>query len=131
MNGGTLIAFGSAGMAQAPQDGTQAVLMVYFTGSQPPGAEVTLLDSAGETILSAVPAQPFQTLVLSAPALTQGETYTLCVDGETLTSVTLSEQLTRISSDGSEVTGMSGERGPDRDGGRMAGGMPGEAPLQG
>lgn len=131
MNGGTLIASGSSGMAQAPQDGTQAVLMVYFTETQPSGAEITLLDSAGETILSAAPAQPFQTLVLSAPTLMQGETYTLCVDGETLTSVTLSEQLTRVSSDGSEVNGMTGERGPGRDGGRMAGGMSGEAPLQG
>ena len=105
--------------------------MVYFTETQPSGAEITLLDSAGETILSAAPAQPFQTLVLSAPTLMQGETYTLCVDGETLTSVTLSEQLTRVSSDGSEVNGMTGERGPGRDGGRMAGGMSGEAPLQG
>ena len=61
MNGGTLIASGSAGMAQAPQDGTQAVLMVYFTPDHSRRVPKSpLLDSA-ETILSACRAA-FQTL---------------------------------------------------------------------
>lgn len=137
ITGGALIAAGSSGMAQAPgSDSTQPVLSVTFDSAQESGTVVNLTDKDNNLILSFAPAKRFQNIVISSPLLKTGETYTLysatagsetrengvaeSVEdlGSTLCTVTLSDTVTTISSDGTAITGGMG-------GGGMGGGRPG------
>lgn len=133
VSGGTLIASGSSGMAQAPgSSSTQNILMVYYDSTQAAETLVNLSDANGNSILTYAPNKDYQCIVISTPDLKQGETYTLSSGGTAssesngglydggyssgtkLTDVTLSNVLTQISQNGSEVTGgmgMGGGRG--------------------
>ncbi|MDP4146821.1 MAG: hypothetical protein Q8936_20495 [Bacillota bacterium] len=60
ITGGTLIAAGSLGMAQAPSDNAkQYSAVMYFTSSQKAGTFVTLKDSSVKTIASYGPNKEF------------------------------------------------------------------------
>lgn len=143
ITGGTLIAAGSSGMAQAPgSDSTQLALSVTLTEAQEAGTVVNLTDKDGNLIISYAPAKRFQNIVISSPLLKTGETYTLysgatgsetrtngvaeSVDtlGSMLCTVTLSNTVTTISSDGSAITGgmggMGGKGGMGRPNGETA-----------
>ncbi|MDF3005912.1 MAG: hypothetical protein K0S22_2384 [Oscillospiraceae bacterium] len=130
ITGGTLIAAGSSGMAQAPDgSSTQPVLSVTFSEAQAAGTIVNLTDKNGNLIASFAPEKRFQNMVISSPLLKTGETYKLysgtggseiringiaeSVDslGITLCSATLTNIITTISSDGSVITGGMGMGG--------------------
>lgn len=128
VTGGILAIAGSSGMAQAPGDtSTQNSLAVYYTAKQAAGTLVTLKDESGTVIFGFAPSKEYQSIVISTPDLEQGKTYTLvsggtctstltdglytkgtCSGGTTLTNVTLSGVITRISDDGTAVTGGQG-----------------------
>ncbi len=77
VSGGTLIAAGSAGMAQAPGSGsTQPVLMVTYTESQAAGTAIRLT-SGSEEIAAFTPEKDYRSVVISAPGMTDGGTYAL------------------------------------------------------
>lgn len=139
VSGGTLIASGNSGMAQAPgSSSTQNILMVYYDSTQAAETLVNLSDANGNSILTYAPNKDYQSIVISTPDLKQGETYTLSSGGTAnsesngglydggyssgtkLTDVTLSNVLTQISQNGSEVTGGMGMGGGR---GGMGGGM--------
>lgn len=143
ITGGTLIAAGSSGMAQAPgSDSTQPVLSVTFSAAQEAGTAVSLTDKDGNLIISFAPAKRFQNIVISSPLLNTGDTYTLYSGatgnetrvngvaesveslGTTLCTVTLSNMVTTISSDGSAITGGMGMGGGRGGMGRPDGEMP-------
>lgn len=130
ITGGTLIAAGSSGMAQAPgNSSTQPVLSVTFSEAQAAGTIVNLADKNGNLIVPFAPEKRFQNIVFSSPLLKAGETYTLhsgtagseirvkgiaeTIDslGSTLCSATLTNIVTTISSDGSVITGSMGMGG--------------------
>ena len=78
ISGGTLIAVGSAGMAQAPGTGsTQNSVIANFSSTISAGTLVHLQDSSGKAIFTFVPAKNFQSIVFSMSDLALGETYTL------------------------------------------------------
>jgi hypothetical protein len=82
ITGGTVIAAGSAGMAQAPDTtSTQNSLMVNFAASQPAGTLVSVQTEAGEEILTFAPARAYQSVVLSSPELEKGTTYVVYTGG--------------------------------------------------
>ncbi len=88
ISGGTLAAFGPGDMDQqvSPSSPQPAVQMRY--GSvMPAGTKVSLKNEAGEEICQAESAKPFRTVVLSAPELVLGETYTLETGTDSLTFV--------------------------------------------
>lgn len=147
ISGGILVAAGSSGMAQAPdEDSQQNSLTVIFTETQAAGTAVNISDAAGNSILTFAPTKQFQTIVVSAPGLKQGSSYTVSTGGENndmnedgyaasgtysggtqLTKVTLSGASTVISSTGEETTlggmgGMGGGGRPNRNDGQDAGG---------
>ncbi|MFR1803399.1 MAG: carbohydrate-binding domain-containing protein, partial [Faecalispora jeddahensis] len=147
ISGGILVAAGSSGMAQAPdEDSQQNSLTVIFTETQAAGTAVNISDAAGNSILTFAPTKQFQTIVVSAPGLKQGSSYTVSTGGENndmnedgyaasgtysggtqLTKVTLSGASTVISSTGEETTlggmgGMGGGGRPNRNDGQNAGG---------
>ncbi len=130
ISGGILAAAGSAGMAQSVSDNSeQPALFVKFTSVQQAGTAISLSDAQGGMLLSFAPAKAFETIVLSAPELTIGESYTLSANpegsggadglsdstaapGDALCTVTLSSASTAINSDGSAAgTGGMGRGG--------------------
>lgn len=126
VSGGTLIAAGSSGMAQAPsEDSENNALMIYFTAVQSAKTTVTLKDSSGNTVMEHTPAKEFQTIVFSNDDLKLDETYSIYVGGKLTTTLTLSSKIMTVSETGETVTGQFG----GMNGGMKGGQMPsGEAP---
>lgn len=88
ITGGIVVAAGSSGMAQNfGENSTQGSMLVSF-GSFGTGA-VTVTNAAGETLVSFTPARQYSCVVVSAPTLQKGETYTVNACGQSQ-SVTLS-----------------------------------------
>lgn len=109
ISGGVVVAAGSAGMAQTfDQSSTQASLSYTFTSTQQAGTEISLQDASGNVIASFTPKKAFQSVIISAPDLASGQTYSL-YSGSTLTeSVTLSGTVTSVGSGGMTGGGMNG-----------------------
>lgn len=113
ITGGIVVAAGASGMAQNfGENSTQGSILVSF-GSFGTGA-VTVTNAAGETLASFTPAKQYNCVVVSAPTLKKGETYTVSACGQ-LQSVTLS----------SLIYG-SGMQGGGSDGGRPGGRQKGQ-----
>lgn len=88
ISGGTVIAVGSSGMAENfSSSSTQGSMLVTVSASMISG-EITLQDSNGNSLLSYTPAKSYNSVVISCPKLTSGETYMLLA-GDTTTTVTL------------------------------------------
>lgn len=88
ISGGTVIAVGSSGMAENfSSSSTQGSMLVTVSASMISG-EITLQDSNGNSLLSYTPAKSYNSVVISCPKLTSGETYTLLA-GDTTTTVAL------------------------------------------
>ncbi len=86
ITGGVLIAAGSTGMAQNFGSGsTQGSLLYNFTSEQSAGTAVTLADGDGNVLASFTPEKQFQSVVVSAPGIVSGGTYTLTVGSESVT----------------------------------------------
>lgn len=110
--GGLLVAAGSTGMVQAPDTtSTQYSLSFYLTETQQGGSDIQLLTSSGSVIVSYTPEKAYQSIVISSPALQEGETYTLMIGGTENTTATVTDITTTVGT----VTG--GQMGP-------GGGMP-------
>ncbi len=107
INGGTLFAVGSAGMAEAPTGGSQYSVMINLDTSYQGGTELTVKDSDGNTILTYTPGKGYQTIIFSTPELEKGETYSLYSNGEQSTTVIISDTVTTSGVSG----GMNGGRG--------------------
>lgn len=93
ITGGTVVAVGASGMAETfGASSTQCSIMYNFTSSG--RGDVTLRDKNGNVIVSFSPSKTYNSVVISAPELSVGETYTLTACGQTvdveLTSVSTS-----------------------------------------
>jgi len=120
ISGGTIIAAGSAGMAQTfDETSTQASISYTFASEQQAGTTITLKDDSGNVIASYTPVKVYQSVVISAPGLTIGQSYTLCTGGASVESITLSGVVTTIGS-GNAAGGMNGNFGSGQrpDGGK-------------
>ena len=126
ISGGMLVAVGSAGMAQAPdQSSSQNSLLVFLSGTLPAGTLISIQNSAGEEILTFASTKQYQSIAFSSPELANGESYTISYGGSAsgsgvdglyqdggysggteLTSFTVSGVVTQIGSGG----GMGGGR---------------------
>ena len=82
ISGGTLIAVGSAGMASGFDDSsTQCSILYQFSTALSAGDTVTLTDADGKVLAEYTPAKQYQSVVVSAPGMAQGQTYTLSAGG--------------------------------------------------
>ncbi|MFH5186582.1 carbohydrate-binding domain-containing protein [Paenibacillus sp. TAB 01] len=82
-SGGTLIAAGSSGMAQAPSEtSSQRAILMTFPSQLEAGTLVTLTDSSGKQIAAFAPAKTFSSIVVSSPNLLAGTEYTLATGGK-------------------------------------------------
>lgn len=133
LNGGTLVASGSSGMAETPStSSTQASLNLIFSNTQQAGTLVHIEDENGDEVLTFAPTKNFQSIVISTPDMLQGSKYTLYSGGShsgtttdglyqngsytigtQLTTATLTDVSTSISETGASITtgGMGGGGG--------------------
>ncbi len=82
LTGGLLVAAGSVGMAQAPDTtSTQNVIMVTLPAAQQGGTLFSLLNAAGEALVTFAPTRAYQSIVISTPDILVGETYTVIAGG--------------------------------------------------
>lgn len=88
IKGGTVIAIGSAGMAQGFSDtSTQYSILHNFENSLNTSDVIKLSDSEGNVILEYTPTKQYQSVVISCPELIKDKSYTLSAGSlsETLT----------------------------------------------
>ncbi len=83
ISGGTIVAVGSAGMAQAAgsETSTQYAILVNYDSVQAAGTLIHLQNSAGEDLLTFAPTKSYQSVTFSSPELTGGETYAVFAGG--------------------------------------------------
>jgi hypothetical protein len=82
LNGGVLIAVGSAGMPQAPSENSPMPNVSFtFNTVLAGGTAINIQSADGENILTFVPAKDFQNVIFSSPDLVIGETYTISYGG--------------------------------------------------
>ncbi len=97
MNGGTVIAVGSSGMAETLGSvGSVLNVSIYFSANQPAGTNIEIKNSADETILEHTSAKAFTNITAGLPAFKLGETYTLYLDGEPSQTFLLTDTTTTI-----------------------------------
>lgn len=88
INGGTVVAIGSSGMAEDISDDSDQLVMLVKLDSQKEAGEVTLTDSDGNEIITYTALKAYDCVIISTKDLEAGQTYTLTTSG-TQTSVDL------------------------------------------
>lgn len=111
IDGGTLIAVGSAGMVDAPDSTSkQYTVKAIFEAVYDGGTTITVNHADGTEIMRYTPAKPYQSLVFSDDTLKQGETCVIYVDGEQAQSFTVSEMVTAVGTASRGIMGK-GQKG--------------------
>lgn len=83
-SGGTLLAVGSSGMAQAPgTSSSQNSVMVTYSSLQQAGTLVHIETSDGDNVLTFRPAKAYQSVVFSSPSLKRSTEYVVYSGGST------------------------------------------------
>jgi len=89
ITGGTLVAVGSSGMAQAPDTTSgQNSVMVALQAVQSAGSMVHIETQAGEQLLAFMPTKAYQSVVVSSSKLKNGTTYLVSTGGNSSGTVT-------------------------------------------
>ncbi len=118
IGGGTLIALGARGMAQAPSALSQPCISIYSEVSA--GSEIEVRASDGNVILSVTTPKNCGSLIFSDPNFKSGENYDILANGTLLTTVTASDG---VSGDGATGDGFGGFGGGFGNRGGMQGGF--------
>lgn len=114
-DGGTLIAAGGSDESAIAEDSAQAVLRARFNGTLREGMRVVVENEDGQAAFSFEPEVDFSRLTLTSPALQQGGTYTLYVEGEALGMATVDGAETFFRGDFTEERDERNERDEPRD----------------
>jgi phage baseplate assembly protein gpV len=121
INGGELITAGS--VMNVSQDSEQPTILISYGSQQPAGSVISVKDAEGKTVLEYTSRIGFAMSGFTSPEFKQNEPYTLYIDGEKRTDITVSGAVTSLSDDGGVYNGgRSGGRG----GWGGFGGQPGE-----
>jgi hypothetical protein len=96
ISGGTIIAVGSAGMAQAPSAGSTQSSVLLGVGNQAAGTAIDIQNAAGESLVTFTPAKAYAAILFSSPDLAQGAEYTLYLGGSAYGSFTQSSVVTTL-----------------------------------
>jgi hypothetical protein len=82
LSGGLLVAAGSSGMAQAPdQSSTQYSVLLNFDAVVQAGTLLHIQSSEGDELLTFAPAKDYQSIVFSSAELEEGATYDVSLGG--------------------------------------------------
>lgn len=117
ISGGIFVAAGTSGMAQNfGEDSTQGVMLVNVD-AQETGAPIILTAGDGSELISYTPEKEYNSVIISCPEITTGETYTLTA-GNSTQEITMDRLIYGTG-------GMGGGR-PGQDRGMQPGGQPGQ-----
>lgn len=83
MNGGTLVAIGSSGMAEGMSDSSKQEVLMVKLGEQMEAGDVVLTDSEGNMIVSYTALKSYDCVIISTAEVESGATYTLITSGTT------------------------------------------------
>lgn len=114
VTGGTIVMYGSSGMAENFSEAEQGTMMV-LVGTQQAGTDICIKDAAGTEIVSLTTEKKYSSVIISSPDIKEGKTYTL-------TAGTYSEDVT-MDSLLAGASGMGGGMMPGH-GGRFDEDMP-------
>lgn len=110
VSGGTLIALGAAGMAQAP--GTLSQPCLSINANVNAGSAIEVRGSDGRAVLSTETPKQCSSLIFTSDKLVVGEEYGIYADGELLSALTAAEGVTGNGANGSGFGGgFGGGRG--------------------
>jgi len=112
ITGGTLVAAGSSGMAEAPDsNSSQLSFLMYYSTAQKAGTPIVVKDAAGNTLISYTPAKDYSSVVVSTPALKSGGTYTLYSGDSKVVSFSLADKVTYLNESGITTNQSKGPGG--------------------
>ncbi len=83
VNGGTLVAIGSSGMAEGMSDSSKQKVLMVKLGEQMEAGDVVLTDSEGNVIVSYTALKSYDCVIISTAEVGSGATYTLTTSGTT------------------------------------------------
>ena len=83
VNGGTLVAIGSSGMAEGMSDASKQKVLMVKLGEQMEAGDVVLTDSEGNVIVSYTALKSYDCVIISTAEVESGATYTLATSGTT------------------------------------------------
>jgi phage baseplate assembly protein gpV len=101
--GGNFIAAGS--VLSPSQASTQESILLWFSSTKPKGSLFELKDKDGKILLSYESKMDCQASAFSSPAITQGETYSVFIDGEKLVDIEATGISTSVSDTGAPYQG--------------------------
>ncbi len=117
IDGGRVVAIGGCSMLETPANASKQHSICLTLGkSFSSGAEIELIDSDGKAVLSYEAKDAFNSMTISAAGLETGKTYSIKIDGEQVTEISLDNTVS------DNVTREGGFGTPGRQGGH--GGMP-------
>ena len=88
VNGGTLVAIGSSGMAEGMSDSSKQKVLMVKLGEQMEAGDVVLTDREGNVIVSYTALKSYDCVIISTAEVESGAAYTLTTSGTT-TEVTV------------------------------------------
>lgn len=83
VNGGTLVAIGSSGMAEVMSDSSKQKVLMVKLGEQMEAGNAVLTDSEGNVIVSYTALKTYDCVIISTAEVESGATYTLATSGTT------------------------------------------------
>ena len=83
VNGGTLVAIGSSGMAEVMSDSSKQKVLMVKLGEQMEAGDVELTDNEGNVIVSYTALKSYDCVIISTAEVESGATYTLTTSGTT------------------------------------------------
>ena len=97
IQGGTVIAVGSSGMAEnLGANSGVCSLSVFFSSTQTAGTTIEIKDSNANTVIEHTSAKAFSHLAAGSSSLIPGETYTIFINGKSYQTFTISEVVTTL-----------------------------------
>jgi len=108
ISGGFLVAAGSAGMAQAPdQSSSQYSLLLNLTSTLRAGTLIQIQSSDGDEILTFSPTKQYRSIAFSSPELANGSTYQVTYGGSSTGTATDGLYQGGTVSSGTELTSFT------------------------
>ena len=77
INGGTIVAVGSSGMAEVMSESSKQEVLMVKLGEQKEAGEITLKDSSGNVLISYTAQKSYDCVIISTSDIESGVTYTL------------------------------------------------------
>ena len=116
ISGGTLIAAGSSGMADAPTTSTNGgVISMTFSSSKSAKTTYAIKDSSGNIVIEYTPAKLYANVVVYSAAIKSGSAYTIVSAGKDVVTATPTTLITNMSESGITTgktsNGMGGQPG--------------------